>query len=68
MSAGDGLNSLCAGCQQFFQHIGDALRFMANAVRFKRVPARVRASAAQQDDAWRRRWKSSLTTCSRRSI
>lgn len=48
-----GLNSLCAGYQQPFQHIDDALRF--------KPPTDVMASAAQQDAALRHR----LTTARR---
>ena len=43
-----GLNHLCAGYQQFFQYVDDALRF-------KRATANVRASVTQQDPAWRHR-------------
>ena len=50
-----GLNYLCAGYQHFFRHAQDAMRFMANELRFNRPPARVMDYMARQDEVWRNR-------------
>ncbi len=56
-----GLNYLCAGDKQFFQHVDDAMRFMAAELTTKRASANVMGYMAQQD-ATLRRW---ITTASR---
>jgi uncharacterized protein len=49
-----GLNYLCAGFQQFFHHIDEGMRFMANELRFNRAPANVMGYMARKDAEKRR--------------
>jgi len=44
-----GLNYLCAGYKQFFHHIDEAMRFMADELRHQRPPANVMSLMARQD-------------------
>ena len=48
-----GLNYLCAGYKQFFNHIDEPMRFMANELRYNRAPANVMAFMARRDDEWK---------------
>jgi uncharacterized protein len=44
-----GLNYLCAGYKQFFQHIDGPMRFMANEYRAGRPPANIKLFLARQE-------------------
>jgi len=44
-----GLNYLCAGYKQFFHHIDEGMRFMADELRHNRAPSNVMAYLARQD-------------------
>jgi uncharacterized protein len=44
-----GLNYLCPGFKHFFHHIDEAMRFMANELRYNRPPANVMAYMARKD-------------------
>jgi uncharacterized protein len=46
-----GLNYLCAGYRAFFNHIDEAMRFMAGELRAQRAPANVMPYMARQDAA-----------------
>ncbi len=46
-----GLNYLCAGFKLFFHHVDEAMRFMANELRFNRAPSNVMAYMARKDAA-----------------
>jgi uncharacterized protein len=45
----DGLNYLCSGYRAFFNHIAEAMRFMANELRYRRPPANIMFYLAQRD-------------------
>ena len=44
-----GLNYLCAGYKKFFNHVNEAMRFMANELRNNRPPANVMAYMANKE-------------------
>ncbi len=46
-----GLHYLCAGYKLFFHHIGEAMSFMANELRFERAPSNIMGYMARKDAA-----------------
>lgn len=53
-----GLNYLCDGYKRFFHHIGGAMQFMANELRFQRPPANIMSFLGAQDQALQRAFAS----------